>query len=163
MSATGVRRVGWVLAALGVCGLLGAGALAVSPGVALAPAVPFGERMTVSLAAGEHAVYVTPSDQWRSISCEAAAGSELPLRTGMMQQDLVVPERWDAQGSFDMPEAGVVAFTCDGPVADARFTVGPVVSVFSVLGVGALGVVSLIVTAIGVVLLAIRASRARRG
>jgi len=159
----GARTVGGILLALGVVGVIGAAVLAMAPGLGLPAAERFGSALTVDLPAGEHAVYVTPSDEWGSISCTGSTGEgeELRLRTSMTQQGLFVPERWDAQGSFAMQEAGTLVLSCDGPVAEGRFTVGPVVGLVGLVGPVLLAVLSIVVLTGGIVLLVVAANRRR--
>jgi len=155
--------VGLVLSALGVIGLLGGAFLVLGAGFQLAPAVPFGEEMTVDMSRGDHAVYVTPNDQWSDISCTGDLdGQEIAIRPDMTQQGLLLPERWDAQGSFAATASGVLTISCDGPVADGRFTVGPVVSFFSIVGAVAVGALAILLLIAGLVLLGVARWRARR-
>ncbi|KQP56585.1 hypothetical protein [Agreia sp. Leaf283] len=155
--------VGLILSALGVLGLLGGAFLVLGAGFQLAPAVPFGEVMTVEVSRGDHAVYVTPNDQWGDISCTGDLdGQEIGLRPDMTQQGLLLPERWDAQGSFGTTTSGVLEISCDGPVPDGRFTVGPVVSFFSIVGAVAVGALAILFLVTGLVLLGLARWRARR-
>lgn len=154
--------VGLILSAMGVIALLGGAFLALGAGFQLAPSVPFGEVMTAPLSRGDHAVYVTPNDQWGAISCTGDLdGEEIELRPDMAQQGLLLPERWDAQGSFATARSGVLQVSCDGPVADGRFTVGPVVSFFSIVGAVAVGGLAILLLAVGLVLLGLARRRAR--
>ena len=155
--------VGLILSSLGVFALLGGAFLVLGAGFQLAPAVPFGEVMTVEVSRGDHAVYVTPNDQWGDISCTGDLdGEEFALRPDMTQQGLLLPERWDAQGSFAADTAGVLRVSCDGPVPDGRFTVGPVVSFFSIVGAVAVGALAILLLVAGSVLWGVARWRARR-
>jgi len=147
-------RAWWILLLIGAGLLVGAAALAFSPGFRLAPPAAFGDRLTVDLAEGDHAVYVTPSDQWSAIECTGTSpgGGVLQLRPDMLQQALVLPERWDAQGSFEVGVAAPMTITCDGPVADGRFTVGPVMTFFTVAGAVLIAIPGGVLVVIGVVL-----------
>lgn len=158
MSGLRPRRAWWILLALGFLSLGVASFLAFSPGFRLAPPTPFGDTMEVELAAGTHAVYVTPSNRWGDIDCTGTVpdGSEVQLRPDMMLQGLLVPEAWDAQGSFVTDTEGITALTCDGPVDGGRFTVGPIQSFFDIGGAVAVGVVALVLLILGVVLRAVR-------
>ena len=154
-SALGIT--GTILMAAGALALIGAALLAFSPGFRTAPPVAFGETMTVDLAAGDHAIYVTPNEVWGDIECTGTvAGDELALRADMMQQDLLLPQRWDAQGSFGAPSAGEATITCDGPVAGGQFTVGPAFSFLDLIGPVMLGGVGLVLLVVGIVLWAVR-------
>ena len=155
--------VGLILSSLGVLGLLAGAFLVFGAGFQLAPAVPFGEVMTVEVSRGDHAMYVTPNDQWGDISCTGDLdGEEFALRPDMTQQGLLLPERWDAQGSFAADTAGVLRVSCDGPVPDGRFTVGPVVSFFSIVGAVAVGALAILVLVAGLVLVGVARWRVRR-
>jgi hypothetical protein len=148
-----VGTLGWVAICLGMIGMLGALAILAAPGLSTAAPVAFGERLTVDVSAGDHAVYVTPSDEWGSITCAGRVDDdELGLRPSMIQQDLWIPARWDAQGSFDARAAGTVVLTCDGPVESATFTIGPVLSLWHLAAATLLGIASLIVTLTGIAL-----------
>jgi hypothetical protein len=155
------RRAWWILLLLGVLTLVGAAALAFSPGFRLAPPVAFGEELTVDLSEGDHAIYVTPSDQWSAIECTGTfpGGGVLQLRPDMTQQGLVVPEAWDAQGSFAVGTASPATITCDGPVADGRFTVGPVVTFLTLVGAVLLAVPGILLVIAGVVVGAVQSRR----
>jgi len=161
----GVRALtvaGVILSALGVIALLGGAFVVLGAGFQLAPAVPFGTAMTVEVSRGDHAVYVTPNDKWGDISCTGDLnGEEIGLRADMTQQGLLLPERWDAQGSFGATASGVLTISCDGPVADGRFTVGPVVSFFSIIGAVALGVLAILLLVAGLILWGVARWRAR--
>ncbi|KQQ66788.1 hypothetical protein [Microbacterium sp. Leaf320] len=155
------RRAWWILLLLGALVLVGAAALAFSPGFRLAPPVAFGEELTVDLAEGDHAIYVTPSDHWSEIECTGTfpGGGVLRLRPDMLQQAILLPERWDAQGSFDLGVASPGTITCDGPVADGRFTVGPVMTFFTVVGAVLLAIPGLLLVIAGAVVGAVQARR----
>ncbi|MFK4851133.1 hypothetical protein ACI3KT_05830 [Microbacterium sp. ZW T6_19] len=146
------RRAWWILLALGALVLLSAAAVAFSPGFRLAPPAAFGEDLTVELTEGDHAIYVTPSDQWSEIECSGTfpGGGVLQLRPDMTQQGLVLPEAWDSQGSFSVGVAGPGTITCNGPVTDGRFTVGPVVTFFTVVGAVLLAIPGLLLVIAGV-------------
>ncbi|MDQ0646629.1 hypothetical protein QFZ53_000825 [Microbacterium natoriense] len=146
------RRAWWILLALGALVLLSAAAIAFSPGFRLAPPAAFGEDLTVELTEGDHAIYVTPSDQWSEIECSGTfpGGGVLQLRPDMTQQGLVLPEAWDSQGSFSVGVAGPGTITCNGPVTDGRFTVGPVVTFFTVVGAVLLAIPGLLLVIAGV-------------
>ncbi|MGD8193536.1 hypothetical protein ACEXQB_003455 [Herbiconiux sp. P18] len=145
---------GWIMVALGVCGLLGAAALAMAPGFQLSASAPFGETVSVELPAGDHAVYVTPSDEWSEISCVGeVGGQELQLRLSMIQQDLLLPERWDARGSVWVDEPDTMTVSCDGPVPGGRFAVGPMVTILSLVGPALLGAASVLGLVVGLMLL----------
>ena len=163
MSTMRPRRAWWILLAMGVLALAGATFLAFSPGFRVAPPVAFGSTMQVELAPGDHAAYVTPSDQRGAIDCSGALadGSELRLRPDMTQQGLIVPRAWDARGSFATRTLGTVTLTCDGPVADAEFTVGPVQSFFDLAGAVLAALAAAVLLVIGLVLRA--AGRRRPG
>ena len=154
MSELRPRRAWWVLLLLGILSLAAAAFLAFSPGFRLAPPTPFGETLEVELSAGTHAIYVTPSDRWGDIDCTGtvADGGEVQLRPDMTQQGLLVPEAWDAQGSFVTDTEGTTALTCDGPVEGGRFTVGPVQSLFDIAGAAAAGVLAVVLLVLGVIL-----------
>ena len=77
----------------------------------------------------------------------------------MTQQGLLVPEAWDSQGSFSVGVAAPGTITCDGPVADGRFTVGPVVSFFTVVGAVLLAIPGILLVIAGVVVGAVQARR----
>ncbi|MET1052404.1 MAG: hypothetical protein ABWX65_07175 [Mycetocola sp.] len=157
-----LRITGIILATIGLCGLLGAAFLAVAPGFQLAPPASFGQEITVDLPAGDHAVYVTPSDRWGSIVCVGETDEgEVQLRPDMTQQNLLFPTRWDARGSFAIETAGAVTFSCDGPVSDAQFTVGPVLSFLAVAGAALIAAASSFVVLVGLVLV-IQARRRRQ-
>lgn len=159
-SSRGTRVAGWILVPLGLVTLLGALAAVLGPGLRTAEPVPFGQSMTVSLPAGDVGVYVTPSDVWSSIDCAAeSGGEEMAPRPDMTMQDLLVPQRWDARGSLPMERPGTLEITCDGPVDDGRFTVGPVVSFFTVIGAVLLGVLGGVLLVVGAVLLAVARRR----
>ena len=148
-----IGTLGWLTVCLGVIGMLGALAILAAPGLSTAAPVAFGERLTVDVSAGDHAVYVTPSDGWDSITCTGQVGDdELGLRPSMIQQDLWIPARWDAQGSFDARAAGIVVLTCDGPVESATFTIGPVLSFGHLAAATLLGIASLMVALTGIAL-----------
>ncbi|MGJ0390333.1 hypothetical protein [Microbacterium sp. CGR1] len=155
------RRAWWILLLLGALVLVGAAALAFSPGFRLAPPVAFGDELSVDLSEGDHAVYVTPSDQWSEIECTGTfpAGGVLQLRPDMLQQAILLPERWDAQGSFSLGVASPGTITCDGPVADGRFTVGPVMTFFTVVGAVLLAIPGILLVIAGVVVVAVQARR----
>ena len=155
------RRAWWILLLLGALVLVGAAALAFSPGFRLAPPVAFGDELSVDLSEGDHAVYVTPSDQWSEIECTGTfpAGGVLQLRPDMLQQAILLPERWDAQGSFSLGVASPGTITCDGPVADGRFTVGPVMTFFTVVGAVLLAIPGILLVIAGVVVGAVQARR----
>lgn len=146
------RRVWWILLALGAFVLLSAAAVAFSPGFRLAPPAAFGDVLTVDLGAGDHAIYVTPSDQWSEIECSGTfpGGGVLQLRPDMTQQGLMLPEAWDSQGSFSVGVAGPGTITCNGPVTNGRFTVGPVVTFFTVVGAVLLAIPGLLLVIAGV-------------
>lgn len=146
------RRAWWILLALGALVLLSAAAVAFSPGFRLAPPAAFGEDLTVELTEGDHAIYVTPSDQWSEIECSGTfpGGGVLQLRPDMTQQGLMLPEAWDSQGSFSVGVAGPGTITCNGPVTDGRFTVGPVVTFFTVVGAVLLAIPGLLLVIAGV-------------
>ncbi|MEV4669558.1 hypothetical protein [Microbacterium sp. LWO12-1.2] len=158
MSELRPRRAWSVLLLLGILALATAAFLAFSPGFRLAPPTPFGETMEVELAAGTHAIYVTPSNQWGAIDCTGTVpdGGEVQLRPDMMQQGLLVPEAWDTQGSFVTGSEGITALTCDGPVDGGRFTVGPIQSFFDIAGAVTVGVLALVLLILGVILRAAR-------
>lgn len=152
-SRTNLGTVGWMAIILGALGLVGALAILAAPDLNTATPVAFGERLTVDVSAGEHAVYVTPSDEWDSITCTGRVGDdELGLRPSMIQQDLWIPARWDAQGSFDARAAGTAVLTCDGPVDAASFTVGPVMSFWHLAAATLIGIASLMVALTGIAL-----------
>jgi hypothetical protein len=154
---SGLGIPGIVLMSLAALSLIGAALLAFSPGFRLAPPVAFGETMTLDLPAGDHAIYVTPNEEWGDIECTGTvAGDQLALRADMMQQDLVLPQRWNAQGSFGAPTAGTATISCDGPVADAQFTVGPAFSFLDLIGPVMLGILGLVLLIVGIVLWAVR-------
>lgn len=155
------RRAWWILLLLGALVLVGAAALAFSPGFRLAPPVAFGEELTVDLSEGDHAIYVTPSNQWGEIECAGTftGGGVLTLRPDMLQQAIVLPERWDAQGSFSLGVASPGTITCDGPVADGRFTVGPVMTFFTVAGAVLLAIPGILLVVAGVIVAAVQARR----
>ena len=155
------RRAWWILLLLGALVLVGAAALAFSPGFRLALPVAFGDELSVDLSEGDHAVYVTPSDQWSEIECTGTfpAGGVLKLRPDMRQQAIVIPEQWDAQGSFSLGVASPGTITCDGPVADGRFTVGPVMTFFTVVGAVLLAIPGILLVIAGVVVGAVQARR----
>ena len=155
------RRAWWILLLLGALVLVGAAALAFSPGFRLALPVAFGDELSVDLSEGDHAVYVTPSDQWSEIECTGTfpGGGVLQLRPDMTQQGILLPERWDAQGSFDVGVASPGTITCDGPVADGRFTVGPVMTFFTVVGAVLLAIPGILMVIAGVVVGAVQARR----
>ena len=158
----GLTVAGVILSSLGVIALLGGAFLVLGAGFQLAPSVPFGTAMTVEVSRGDHAVYVTPNDKWGDISCTGDLdGEEIGLRPEMTQQGLLLPQRWDAQGSFGTTASGVLTISCDGPVADGRFTVGPVVSFFSIVGAVALGALAILLLIVGLVLLGLARWRAR--
>lgn len=146
------RRAWWILLALGALVLLSAAAVAFSPGFRLAPPAAFGEDLTVELTEGDHAIYVTPSDQWSEIECSGTfpGGGVLQLRPDMTQQGLMLPEAWDSQGSFSVGVAGPGTITCNGPVTDGRFTIGPVVTFFTVVGAVLLAIPGLLLVIAGV-------------
>lgn len=146
------RRAWWILLALGALVLLSAAAVAFSPGFRLAPPAAFGEDLTVELTEGDHAIYVTPSDQWSEIECSGTfpGSGVLQLRPDMTQQGLMLPEAWDSQGSFSVGVAGPGTITCNGPVTDGRFTVGPVVTFFTVVGAVLLAIPGLLLVIAGV-------------
>lgn len=152
------RRAWWILLLLGLLILLGAAALGFSPAFRLAPPVAFGEELRADLAAGDHAIYVTPSDEWASIECVGTfpGGGVLKLRPDMTQQALVIPEAWDTQGSFAVGDATSGTISCDGPVVDGRFTVGPVVSFFAVVGSVLIGIPGAVLMIAGIALAFIR-------
>lgn len=155
--------LGWVSVCLGVIGMLGALAILAAPGLSTAAPVAFGERLTVDVSAGDHAVYVTPSEEWGSITCTGeVAGDELGLRPDMMQQSLSFPATWDARGTFVAERGGTVILSCDGPVEGAAFTVGPVVSFWHVAVATLLGIASLLVALTGTTLVVIAAAQRRR-
>jgi hypothetical protein len=148
-----IGTLSWVAVCLGVIGMLGALAILAAPGLSTATPVAFGERLTADVSAGDHAVYVTPSDEWDSITCTGRVGDdELGLRPSMIQQDLWIPARWDAQGSFDARAAGTVVLSCDGPVESATFTIGPVLSFWHLAGATLIGIASLMVALTGIAL-----------
>ena len=155
------RRAWWILLAIGALVLLGAAALAFSPGLRLAPPVAFGGELRVDLSEGDHAIYVTPSDRWSDIECTGTfpGGGELMLRPDMLQQAIAVPEAWDAQGSFSLGVASPGTITCDGPVADGQFTVGPVVSFFTVVGAVLLAIPGILLVIAGAVVRVVQARR----
>jgi hypothetical protein len=98
-------------------------------------------------------VYVTPSDEWDSITCTGRLGDdELGLRPSMIQQDLWIPTRWDAQGSFDARAAGTVVLRCDGPVESATFMIGPVLSFWHLAAATLIGIASLMAALTGIAL-----------
>lgn len=158
MSELRPRRAWWVLLTIGTLALATSAFLAFSPGFRLAPPVDFGDTLQVELAAGDHAIYVTPSDQWGAIECTGtlADGAELRLRPDMAQQGLLVPRAWDAQGSFASDTLGETAVTCDGPVDGAQFTVGPTQSLFDIAGAVFVAILGLTLTVIGITLRAVR-------
>lgn len=154
---------GWVMLALGLLGLLGAAGLVLGPGFRTAPPVPFGQVLTVELPAGEHAVYVTPSDRWSSITCTGEVGGrEVALRSDMTLQGLLLPERWDAQGSIGTDTVGTLEMSCDGPVEDGRFTVGPAVAAPTLVGSVLLTAVALVAVGVGAALVLIGRRRRSR-
>ena len=160
--ARALTVIGLILTALGVFGLLGGAYLGFGAGFQLAPAVPFGEVMTVEVSRGDHAVYVTPNERWSDISCTGDLdGGEFGLRPSMIQQGLLLPERWDSQGSFGADTAGALRISCDGPVSDARFTVGPVVTFLDIVGAVAVCALGFVVLAGGLVLVILARRRAR--
>jgi hypothetical protein len=155
--------LGWVAICLGIIGMLGALAMLAVPGLSTAAPVAFGERLTVDVSAGDHAVYVTPSEESGSITCTGeVAGDELRLRPDMTQESLFFPVAWDARGSFVAERAGLVILSCDGPVKGAAFTIGPVVSFWHVAGATLLGIASLMVALSGGALLFCAAVTRRR-
>lgn len=158
MSGIRPRRAWWILLALGFLSLGIAAFLAFSPGFRLAPPTPFGETLEVELSAGTHAIYVTPSDRWGDIDCTGttADGAQVQLRPDMTMQGLLVPEAWDAQGSFATDTEGVTALTCDGPVEGGQFTVGPIQSFFDIAGAVAVGVIAVVLLIIGSILGVVR-------
>lgn len=158
MSELRPRRAWWILLTIGILALATSAFLAFSPGFRLAPPVDFGDTMQVELAAGDHAIYVTPSDQWGEIDCTGTLGdgTELQLRPDMLQQGLLVPRPWDAQGSFESETLGTTTLTCDGPVDDAQFTVGPTQSVFDIAGAAVVGILGLVLVIVGIILRAAR-------
>ncbi|TQL82157.1 hypothetical protein [Microbacterium saperdae] len=158
MSELRPRRAWWILILIGLLSLAAAAFLAFSPGFRLAPPTPFGETMQVELSAGTHAIYVTPSDRWGDIDCTGtiADGGDVQLRPDMTMQGLLVPEAWDAQGSFVTATAGNTALTCDGPVEGGRFTVGPIQSIFDIAGAAAVGVLAVVLLILGVILRLVR-------
>lgn len=147
------RRAWWILLVLGALILVGAAALAFSPGFRLAPPVPFGQELTVDFTEGDHAIYVTPSDQWSEIECTGtfAGGGVLKLRPDMLQQAILLPEKWDAQGSFSVGIASPGTITCHGPVADGRFTTGPVMTFFTAVGAVLLALPGMLLVIVSVV------------
>ena len=155
------RRAWWILLLLGALVLAGAAALAFSPGLRLAPPAAFGEELTVDLGEGDHAIYVTPSDQWSEIECTGTfpGGGVLQLRPDMTQQGLLIPEAWDAQGSFSVSIPSPGTITCDGPVADGRFTVGPVMTFFTVIGAVLLAIPGILLVIAGAIVGAVQARR----
>lgn len=152
------RRAWWILLLLGVITLVGAAALAFSPGFRLAPPAAFGDELSVDLTEGDHAIYVTPSDQWSSIECTGTfpGGGVLQLRPDMAQQGVLFPEPWDSQGSFAVGTAAPATIMCDGPVADGRFTVGPVVTFFTVVGAVLLAIPGILLVVAGVIVGAVQ-------
>ncbi|SMQ59045.1 hypothetical protein [Agreia sp. VKM Ac-1783] len=158
----GLVVVGLILGALGVAALLCGAFIAFGAGFRLAPSVPFGEVMTVEVSRGDHAVYVTPNDRWSDISCTGDLdGEEIALRPDMTQQGVLLPEQWNAQGSFAADTSGVLRISCDGPVPDGLFTVGPVVSIFALVGALAAGALALLLLVGALVLLVLARRRAR--
>lgn len=152
MSELRRRRAWWILLALGALSFLGAAVIAFGAGFRLAPSAAFGEVLEVEVGAGEHALYVTPSDQWSKIDCSGEVpGDVLRLRIDMTQQDVVMPTRWDARGSFESPLDGEVRIRCDGPVAGGRFTVGPAVTLIELAGSFALCILGLILASVGLI------------
>jgi hypothetical protein len=158
----GLAVLGLILSALGVVALLCGAFIAFGAGFRLAPSVPFGEVMTVEVSRGDHAVYVTPNDRWSDISCTGDLnGEEIALRPDMTQQGVLLPEQWDAQGSLAAETSGVLRISCDGPVPDGLFTVGPVVSFFNLVGAVAVGALAILLVVGGLVLLVLARRRAR--
>lgn len=160
----GFRVAGWVTTLIGAGWFLVAVAIVVAPALQLAPATPVGETVRVELSAGDHAVYMRPSGRWGSLSCtDDATGTTIQLRPDMTQQDLHLPERWYAQGSFKLTAARTIDLTCDSSITGAQFTVGPDVSFFHVAGFALVGAASVVTTLTGVAFLMIsRRSRRRR-
>ncbi|GMA33176.1 hypothetical protein [Litorihabitans aurantiacus] len=153
---------GAILLVLGLLTLVGAAGLVLGAGFRLAPASAFDAEMTVELEAGEHAVYVTPSDRWSDVECTGALdGEALQLRPDMTLQDVALPRRWDARGSFSLDAPATLTLTCAGPVGGGEFTVGPAVSLPALLGAAFLGVVGLAAVVGGVVGLVVGARRRR--
>lgn len=154
------RVAGWVTTLLGAGLLLVTVAMVVAPGLRLAPAVPVGETLTVDVSAGDLAVYTDTEGRWGDLTCtDDVTGTTVGLRPDMTQQDLRVPERWYAQGSFEVTAPHTLALTCDSPVAGTRFTVGPDVSIVVLAGIALVGAVAVVTTLAGVVFLVI----SRRG
>lgn len=160
MSELRPRRGWWILLSSGILALAIAAFLAVSPGFRLSPPADFGQSVQVELAAGDHAIYVTPSDQWGAIDCTGtlADGAELRLRPDMTQQGLLLPRAWDAQGSFASSTLGITTITCDGPVEGAQFAVGPIQSIFDIAGAAVVGILGVVLVIIGII---VRAARPR--
>jgi hypothetical protein len=158
MSELRPRRAWWILLTIGILALATSAFLAFSPGFRLAPPVDFGDTMEVELAAGDHAIYVTPSNQWGAIDCTGtlADGTEVRLRPDMTQQGLLVPRAWDAQGSFVSETLGTTTLACDGPVDDAQFTVGPTQGLFDIAGAAFVGILGLTLAIIGIIMRAAR-------
>jgi hypothetical protein len=154
------RRAWWILVLLGALAVIGAAALLLSPGFRVSAASEFGRPLSIDVAPGEYAIYITPSDRWGDVRCEGVVpGDELGLRIDMMQQGLLLPERWDAKGSFLSPLAGTAHLTCDGPVEGGRFAIGPVVSFLDVAGAVLLGVLGVILAGIGLIVRAVGGRR----
>jgi hypothetical protein len=57
--------------------------------------------------------------------------------------------------------SGVLRISCDGPVPDGLFTVGPVVSFFNLVGAVAVGALAILLVVGGLVLLVLARRRAR--
>lgn len=146
----GLRLAGWAMTGVGVCGLLVALYLALAPGLHLAPLTPFGSSVTLDLPAGDHALYIRPSGDWGSVVCtDGQTDAEVRLRPDMIQQDLYLPQRWYAQGTFEVSAAGPVVLTCDGKASSGQFTVGPDVSALDLAGVFLVAVTSLVLVLAG--------------
>lgn len=145
------RTAGGVLLILAAIAVVGIGAIFLPAGLSVDGRTPLGQTATWDLPAGDHAVYVTPGTGWASVECTGSTqeGQQIVLRPDMTQQDLYIPQRWDARGSFEVDAAGVVEVTCTGDAA-GEFAVGAVVAFFHVAGAVVLAGLAVVLIAVGI-------------
>lgn len=159
---SGVAIAGKVLLGAGLMIGVIAGCLTYMLGSQFAPPVRFGTVLAAEVGEGEHAVYVTPSDQWGSIECVVRVdGEENSPRADMLLQSLYFPERWDTKGSFDVTERGTATVLCNGPLAGGEFTTGPAISFLHVVGVGLVAALAIVLIVLGLLLWLVGGRRRR--
>ena len=155
-------QVACVLVALAVLLALAVAALVLGPGRALTHRGAIGSTLSVDVPADrDWAVYATLST-WRAAACELtdADGDEIALRPDMVQQTLRGTPTWYPQGSFRLDQDQRLTVRCVGP--PGQFAVGPSVGFAHLLLTLGVGLVAVLLSVAGLILLVVAAARQSR-